>query len=168
MSGSLTVRSKKLKTGFPYFCLSSRFAVSGQPAPEDFAALAAEGFRRAVNVRSPQEMRGLDFDAARAAEENRLSYQNTPIIKDGGLDQAALETAHQLLSAAEKSGDKVFIHCASGQRAVIALLNHLLAAGELAMDSASGLAFELGLRNEALLIKLFQARARRGQPAGAK
>ena len=154
--GGMKSTSEKLSTGFSYFCLDSRFAVSGQPSFEDLPALKEKGFARVVNVRGFQEMEKADFDVPKAMERNQLAYHNIPIIKDSALDWGAMDKVHQILSSAEKSGEKTIIHCASGQRAVIALLGHLLEAEALPLDLVSSLAFDLGLRNEALLIKFFQ------------
>ncbi len=176
----MKAESKKLKTGFPHRCLDSRFAVSGQPALEDLPALKGEGFSQIVNVRGFQEMESAGFKGgakavSKAMEDSRLSYHHIPVIKDGALSREALEEIHQILSpggrsgkeeAKKKSGSgggggggaKTLIHCASGQRAVIALLHHLMELGELPLDSAAALAHDLGLRGEALLIKLFQTR----------
>ena len=152
----MNVTAKTLKTGLPFHLAGSRWAVSGQPGPEDLREFKEEGFHRIVNVRGPGELEKLNFSPTKTAESLSLSYKNIPIMKNGALDRTALDQTHQALCAFDKTDGKILIHCAKGQRAVAVLLNHLLRLKKISGDLAPSLALKLGLRNENLMAELLQ------------
>lgn len=94
--------------------------IAPQPLAADLEALGARGVRRVINLRTPEEMATLGFDAAAVAESNGMTYTLLPVAGNAGFTPAALDA----FSAAMASGDgDVLLHCASGTRAA-----HLYAA----------------------------------------
>ena len=154
----MKVTHKTLKTGFSYRLADSRWAVSAQPQPEDFKNFKDQGFQQVINVRGAQELEKLDFNISETVKELGLQYHHIPIIKAGDLDKEALNQIHQILRSddGEKDKGKTIIHCAAGQRAVVALMVHLLQSGKISSSSAAPVAFDLGLQKEELLSRVLQ------------
>ena len=150
----MKMENKTLKSGFCYRLMDSRLALAGQPGPEDFKDLSEQGFKKVINVRGVREMEALSFSVSETAKKFNLSYHLIPVMKEGMVDREALNKIHQILESCPK--EKILIHCASGQRAVAALLAHLLKAKKVSLESAPSSAFEMGLQNEALLFGVLQ------------
>ncbi|MGL6290416.1 MAG: beta-lactamase hydrolase domain-containing protein [Silanimonas sp.] len=94
--------------------------LSPQPMAADLEALNAQGVRRVINLRTPEEMATLGFDEAALAASKGIDYTLIPIAGNTGYTPAALDA----FSAAMARGDgDILLHCASGTRA-----GHLYAA----------------------------------------
>ena len=91
-----------------------------QPAAADFADLQKAGIQRVINLRAPEEMASLGFDAEAAAKAAGLGYATLPIAGSGGFSPAVLDAFSKAM--AEGEGD-LLLHCGSGTRA-----SHLYAA----------------------------------------
>jgi uncharacterized protein (TIGR01244 family) len=104
--------------------------LAGQPAPQDWARLAAAGFRTILNLRS---------DPARAssqallAEAAGLRYLHLP-LPAYELEPEHLETFHQRLSEARAGG--VVSHCRSASRVALLWLLHRIAYDGFSRDEA--------------------------------
>ena len=85
-----------------------------QPAQADFALLKDAGVRRVINLRAPEEMAALGFDAKAAAEGAGLEYATLPIAGNTAFSPAVLDAFSEMM--AEGEGD-LLLHCASGARA---------------------------------------------------
>lgn len=94
--------------------------LSPQPMAADLEALGAKGVRRVINLRTPEEMATLGFDAAAVAKAQGMDYTLLPIAGNAGFTPAALDAFSAAMATGE--GD-VLLHCASGTRAA-----HLYAA----------------------------------------
>lgn len=92
--------------------LDPDFAVSPQIAPEDVAAIAAQGFKAIVNNRPDGE--GFDqpsgAEIAAAAADAGLRYAEIPVA--GGFSHEQLDA----LAAVVDAGGPVLAYCASGTR----------------------------------------------------
>lgn len=94
--------------------------IAPQPLAADLETLGTKGVRRVINLRTPEEMAALGFDAAAVAASNGMTYTLLPIAGNAGFTPAALDAFTAAM--AEGEGD-VLLHCASGTRAA-----HLYAA----------------------------------------
>ncbi len=86
---------------------------SGQPSATDLKTFAALGVRTIVNLRTPQEMVGLDFDEAARAEELGMEYLNLPMGREIPAD-AELKKMFDAIDSARDA--PVLVHCASSNR----------------------------------------------------
>ena len=85
-----------------------------QPAQADFALLKDAGVRRVINLRAPEEMAALGFDAKATAEGAGLEYATLPIAGNTAFSPAVLDAFSDMMAKGE--GD-LLLHCASGARA---------------------------------------------------
>lgn len=92
--------------------LDERVSISGQVAPGDLQAIAAQGFRMIINNRpdgeAPGQPTGAEIQAA--AEAAGLTYRSIPIRQ---LEPGAIEATAQALGEAE---GPVLAFCAVGTR----------------------------------------------------
>ena len=84
---------------------------AGQPAPSDWAAIAARGVTTVVNLRTPQEMGGRD--EAAEVQAAGMRYVSIPVAGADGIDAA---NADALGAALRSAQGPVLVHCASGNR----------------------------------------------------
>ena len=110
---------------------------AGQPSLEQIDALAAQGVRTVIDLRTDGEDRG--YDEAAELESRGLAYRRLPIAGAQDLTPANAAALKRLLDA---GGDGVLLHCASGNR-VGALLALMAAQQEGATPEQ---ALELGRR----------------------
>jgi sulfide:quinone oxidoreductase len=98
--------------------ITAEFAVSGALSPDDFASIAAMGFRSVISNLPDGESRAhpTSDEAAVLARQSGLEYRHIPAIKFdifsdrvvAGLDNALRELPSPILA-----------HCISGQRSAI-------------------------------------------------
>ena len=150
------ITEKQLKTGFAFVSYGDRFAICGQPGAEDLREFKGEAWTDILNLRSQKELEDLDFEMSETCQTLGLNYNNTPIIVDGNIDKTALEKVHALLSGLDED-KKCVIHCASGTRAIMALIAHFVFSKSYEISELPALAGELGLSKPQMLSRLFQA-----------
>lgn len=85
---------------------------AGQPSQAALSAAAAAGYKSVIDLRAPNEDRGLDEKAA--VESLGMSYVNLPVDGSAGVSYANASALDKLLAEAPKP---VLVHCASGNRA---------------------------------------------------
>ena len=112
---------------------------AGQPSAEQLAAAAKSGFKSVIDLRGPNEDRGMDERSA--VEGLGMSYVSLPVEGSDGVSYANAAALDKLLAGVE---GPVLIHCASGNRAgaLLALRDKLGGADSesaLALGVASGL-----------------------------
>jgi uncharacterized protein (TIGR01244 family) len=90
---------------------SPELIVGGQPTPDQLSQLAAEGLRLVIDLRGPDEDRGMDEQAL--VEELGIQYLATPIASREALNW---ETAQEVQDALESSEGTALVHCRSGNR----------------------------------------------------
>lgn len=117
----------------------------GQPDSATFAALAAEGVRVVLDIRTPGEPRGLD--EARVVESLGMRYRSLP-VSEGLLDEDLFE-AFRLEMAAADSG-AIVVHCASGNRVGGMMIPWLMLDRGKSAREADSLAQVMGLRSGAM------------------
>lgn len=106
----------------------------GQPGPEAWSELAAQGVTTVINLRTAEEMDGRD--AAAEVEAAGMTYHGLPISGVGDLDA---ENAAALWRLVEAAPGPVLVHCASGNR--VGALLALGAAQEGGMPPEQALEF---------------------------
>jgi uncharacterized protein (TIGR01244 family) len=84
---------------------------AGQPNAEQFAAVAAAGFKTVIDLRTPAEDRGLDEKAT--VEKLGMGYMNLPVEGAKGVTYANAAALEKLLAEAPRP---VLIHCSTGNR----------------------------------------------------
>ncbi len=109
---------KNLKTHAPnYFS-------GGQATEEQFTALAELGVKHVINLRPASETPR--FDEASLVTGKGMVYYSLPVDSAADLNLSNVKALDQLLK--KTGGEKVFLHCASGNRvgALIALRSALI------------------------------------------
>ncbi len=114
---------------------------AGQPAADDWVAIAEAGVRTVVNLRTPAEMKERDERAEVAAAGMR--YIEIPIDGIGGITQ---ENARRLSEAMAGAEGEMLIHCASANRAG-ALLAVALAQQGMASEDALAIGRMAGMKS---------------------
>ncbi len=113
---------------------------SGQPDAQSLKALAESGYTTVIDLRGPQENRGIDEQSL--VEELGMTYFSLPVAGASGVTYENASVIDQLLSEVE---GPVLVHCGSGNRvgALLALREKLNGA-----DNEAALAFgrKAGLR----------------------
>lgn len=89
---------------------SSNLITAGQPSKEDFKKLKEMGVSKIISLRPETESE--PFDAQREAEALGIAFER---ISVSGAPDLTLDKARQLEQALQGE-EKVFIHCASGNR----------------------------------------------------
>jgi uncharacterized protein (TIGR01244 family) len=87
------------------------FCTGGQPRPEHFAKLKADGVKSVLNLRQPSEHRADDEKAA--AEQAGLKYFNIPVAFGAPTDAMADEF---LKLTDDPANRPMFIHCTAAIR----------------------------------------------------
>ncbi len=130
-----------------YLELSPRIGTGGQPTDDGMKLIAGKGYKSIINIRSGGE----PFDIA--AEEKQalqlgLRYFMVPFVaKEPSEEQAFAFNA--LMSALKDN--KVFVHCASGNRVGSLMMIYLVLEEGMAPDKAEQEAKKIGLRAPDLL-----------------
>lgn len=89
--------------------------IGGQPGLLDLQALPQAGVRQVFNLRTSEEMAGLDFDEAARLQQLGIAYSHHPI---GGEAHPYAPALLDAFSAAMAAADgPLLLHCASGGRA---------------------------------------------------
>jgi uncharacterized protein (TIGR01244 family) len=91
---------------------SPQILVGGQPSAAQLDTLAELGVKHVINLRPIAELP--DFDEAQLASATGMEYHLLPIHGASGLTPANVDALDQLLKKAGQ--DKIFLHCASGNR----------------------------------------------------
>ncbi len=108
----------------------------GQPDRAQLAQFAKDGGAVVIDLRMPDEDRGLD--EAKAVAELGLSYVSLPIDSHTGITADNARALHEALAAAT---GPVLLHCRTGNR-----VGALLALDAVAQGSSSEQALELARR----------------------
>jgi uncharacterized protein (TIGR01244 family) len=96
--------------------INDRLSIAGQPAPADFADLAAQGFSAVLNLRPDGEEASQPGNAAerKAAGEAGLGYGFIPVTS-AAITEADIRAFQREITQADGS---VLAHCRSGTRAL--------------------------------------------------
>lgn len=98
--------------------------LAGQPEPDDWAHLVAQGFRHVINIRSDPERAAVQ---ARNAEAAGLHYTYLPLP---AYELEAEHLAHFNAALADAGDEKVVIHCRTASRvALLWMLRRMISEG---------------------------------------
>ena len=122
--------------------VSQDFCTGGQPRPEHFAKLKAEGVKAVLNLRTPGEHRAEEEQAA--VEQAGLKYFNVPVVYTAPQD-AQVDEFLRITDAAENR--PMFIHCTAAIRVGAFWMIRRLTRDGWAWDKALEEARAVGLRN---------------------
>ena len=100
------------RDGLIRYEIDERLTLAGQPQPDDWALLAAEGFEVVINMRGDPERAAAQRRAAQAAE---LRYIHLP-LPAYELEAEHLAAFHALMQA---QAGRVFLHCRSATRVAL-------------------------------------------------
>ena len=141
------IKSKKLKSGFPYVLFRDKFVLCGQvESLEDLKELKEEGFDLLINLRNKEEL--TPFDMKCVCEDCDCSYAHIPIRFEGVIKKEAISEISQLIT---KENKKVILHCASGARSTLSLLGHLSLTEGFKKEELEDLAEGMGFENKEVL-----------------
>jgi uncharacterized protein (TIGR01244 family) len=91
--------------------VSPEFCTGGQPRPEHFAKLKADGVKAVLNLRTAEEHRAADEQAA--AEAAGLKYFNVPVVYR---EPQAAQVDEFLRLTDDPKNRPMFIHCTAAIR----------------------------------------------------
>lgn len=116
---------------------------SGQPDAEGLKAFKLAGVTTVINLRPEDEMSTLDFDEAAEASELGLEYHNFPWPLP-----ESIESIERVATEKHRAGEKVLLHCSSGNRAAGWFAIHLRKEHGMSLEDAFGAAKAAGLSRE--------------------
>ena len=123
--------------------LAPSMTVSGQIAPEDFAALAARGVRMVINNRPDNEDPGQlsAAEAARLAAEHGMAFRHVPISLPA-LAPADIARFADALAAAD---GPTHAYCRSGMRSALVWGIDAAGSGRMTPEELLGLGQDIGV-----------------------
>lgn len=127
-----------------------RVLIAGQPTPLGFAEARRDGITLVINLRPEGE---LQFDERVVVEGLGLEYVNLPVTA-ATLDDTRVEAfIHQMQALGRRpgSGDRVLLHCSSGNRVAALWAMYEIREGGLKPEEAVARARQAGLKSPELL-----------------
>jgi uncharacterized protein (TIGR01244 family) len=122
--------------------VSTDFCTGGQPRPEHFARLKADGVKTVVNLRTPGEHRA--DEERQAVEQVGLRYFNIPVV----YTDPKFEQVDEFLKITDDAANRpMFIHCTAAIRVGAFWLIRRVARDGWTWDAALAEARKIGLAN---------------------
>jgi uncharacterized protein (TIGR01244 family) len=122
--------------------VTPQFCTGGQPRPEHFAKLKADGVKAVLNLRTPGEYRADEEQAA--VEKAGMKYFNIPVVYTAPTDAQADEF---LRITDDPSNRPMFIHCTAAIRVGAFWSIRRVMRDGMAFDAALEEARKVGLNN---------------------
>jgi uncharacterized protein (TIGR01244 family) len=122
--------------------VTPQFCTGGQPRPEHFAKLKADGVKAVLNLRTPGEYRADEEQAA--VDKAGMKYFNIPVVYTAPTDAQADEF---LRITDEPSNRPMFIHCTAAIRVGAFWLIRRVMRDGMTFDAALEEAKKVGLNN---------------------
>jgi uncharacterized protein (TIGR01244 family) len=122
--------------------VTPQFCTGGQPRPEHFAKLKADGVKAVLNLRTAGEHRADEEQAA--VEQAGMKYFNIPVVYTAPTDAQADEF---LRITDEPSNRPMFIHCTAAIRVGAFWLIRRVMRDGMTFDAALEEAKKVGLNN---------------------
>jgi len=122
--------------------VNQEFCTGGQPRPEHFAALKAQGVKAVINLRTPGEHRADEEQAAVA--QAGLRYFNVPVVYTAPQDASVDEF---LKLTDDPANRPAFIHCTAAIRVGAFWLIRRVVRDGLTWEAALAEARKVGLVN---------------------
>jgi uncharacterized protein (TIGR01244 family) len=122
--------------------VSADFCTGGQPRPEHFARLKADGIKTVLNLRTPGEHRA--DEERQAVEQAGLRYFNIPVVY---MDPKPEQVDEFLKITDDPANRPMFIHCTAAIRVGAFWLIRRVARDGWTWDAALAEARKVGLTN---------------------
>ncbi len=122
--------------------VTPEFCTGGQPRPEHFAKLKADGVKAVLNLRTPSEHRADEEQAA--VEQAGMKYFNIPVVYTAPTDAQADEF---LRITDDPANRPMFIHCTAAIRAGTFWMIRRVLRDKMTVDAALEEARKVGLTN---------------------
>ena len=120
-------------------------ATAGQPEEEHFERLADAGYKTVIDMREPEEDRGLD--EPEVVRRAGMEYVNIPVGHED-VDDETFEWFRELMTDPERR--PVFVHCSSANRVGALLIPYLVLDEGKTPEEAVEIAIEVGLKSDKL------------------
>lgn len=120
-------------------------ATAGQPKKEHFERLAEVGYKTVIDLRTPEESRGLD--EPEVVRRAGMEYVNIPVGHEG-VDDETFEQFRELMTNSERQ--PTLVHCSSANRVGALLIPYLILDKGRTPEQAARTATEVGLRSDEL------------------
>ena len=145
--------------------VNADFCTAGQPRPEHFAKLKADGIKTVLNLRPPGEHRAAEEEEA--VKQAGMKYVNIPVVYATPNEDQATEF---LKITDDKSLRPIFIHCAAAIRASAFFMIRRVLRDGWTVEKAEAEAKQLGLVNAPHWTEFVHNYIAKNQPkkAGAK
>jgi uncharacterized protein (TIGR01244 family) len=88
----------------------------GQPTLATLDEAKKQGVTTVINLRTEEENKSVNYNAAAETKKRGLSYYSIPIDPRAPLSKETLAQIESAYMSHHKKGEKVIVHCASGQR----------------------------------------------------
>ena len=152
ISNPLNIKQRTLSSALPLIQYENSFCMCGQPQKKDLEELKKEGWDLILNLRNPEELESLDFQMDQFCDSLDLHYKLIPVFQNKKLSKEAFQKIHDMIN----SGDykKIVIHCASGRRAVLALLACFLLSKKCQLKELPNLAHSFNFQSPQMLSHL--------------
>jgi protein tyrosine phosphatase (PTP) superfamily phosphohydrolase (DUF442 family) len=104
-----------------------------------------EGVNVVVNLRNEDEMEGNLKDFENHVKKLGAKYHILPVMNNGNLNEKMFSNVESVIQNHHKNGERILIHCASGNRAAAWLATHLKFQKDQSTKEALNIAIEAGL-----------------------
>jgi protein tyrosine phosphatase (PTP) superfamily phosphohydrolase (DUF442 family) len=118
---------------------------AGQPEAEHFERLAETGYKTVVDMRAPEEDRGLD--EPEIVRRSGMEYVSIPVGHETVEDET-FERVRELMRNPERR--PVLVHCSSANRVGALLIPYLVLDEGKTSEEAVEMATEVGLKSDQL------------------
>lgn len=128
-----------------YVRLNDDYCTGGQPKPDEYKKLKAQGVRAVLNLRTPSEYRM--EEEVQAVKDAGLKYFNIPVV----FPDAQPEQAEAFLTITDSPSNRpLFVHCAAGVRVGAFMMIRRVLRDNWSVDQAFDEAKKIGLTNKRL------------------
>lgn len=128
-----------------------------QPTLETLDEAKNLGVTTIINLRTDDEMKEVKFNEMEEAKKRGLKYYHFPIDPASPLSKDTLQKIEETYMSHHKLGEKVIVHCASGQRSAAWFAYHIRKTHGDSAEQALREAKEVGLNNSELTKKVKDA-----------
>lgn len=122
---------------------------AGQPTAEQLNELARAGFRTVLDLRGPDEDRGMD--EAAVVEGAGMTYVSIPVTAETLAEDATFRSFFEAFATAERP---VVVHCRSANRVGALYAAYLAAEEGVSVEEALDRGRDAGLRSEELAARV--------------
>lgn len=126
-------------------CPLEGVATAAQPSGEHLGNMAEAGYRAVLDLRTPEEPRGLD--ESEAVRDAGMEYVNIPVSPDT-LDDETFGRFRELMN--DPGRRPILVHCSSANRVGALLMPYLTLDEGRSTEEAARIARQIGLRSDEL------------------